>query len=204
MATFSLRNARLPRPFVCNLFAEQLAPAMPPSRVCASVLVRSWALQASNLRPPPCKSGRGVSEGAGQYVETLADLRERVSLTCRQVPVCRGTSRTSDGLETDCDSPVIIRSGRDQIASPPPLSFFSLSLSISTVASDSPSSTAISNDPSNAHTGAHPASRPIGAPEVPIGRAWQLSSADILCARSVRSVGAPIGSSGARTRRPAT
>jgi hypothetical protein len=35
-----------------------------------------------------------------------------------------------------------------------------------------------------------------GAPDVPIWRAWRLSSADVLCARSVRGGQAQIGSSG--------
>ena len=86
------------------------------------------------------RGGRGVSEGAGQCVETQADLRERVSMSARRD---RCVSMRH-GLETD------LRNGRRRLiaASPSRLSplqlslpsYFSLYLvlSISPVASTSP------------------------------------------------------------------
>src|SRR5262249_33935525 len=42
-------------------------------------LVRLWALQASNLRPPPCKSDRDRLTAYGVVTPSSVDLRFRVS-----------------------------------------------------------------------------------------------------------------------------
>ena len=75
----------------------------------------AWALRDSNPRPPSCKSGRGVSEGAGQDVETMDDLRERVSVTTARYPCVA----VRHGLQTDLKPTAT----RNQIASPLPFSF---------------------------------------------------------------------------------
>ena len=44
-------------PTVCNPFADRLVGGLSMSAPAVSALVRLWALQGSNLRPPPCKGG---------------------------------------------------------------------------------------------------------------------------------------------------
>jgi len=95
-----------------------------------------WALRDSNPRPPPCKGDR-CSPPTCVATRTCwsspsPGYRTRPSMTMvdrrlghaegtsarrgsskhqprdRHAPMCRGQSRTSDVLETDCDSPVII------------------------------------------------------------------------------------------------
>jgi hypothetical protein len=57
----------------------------------------AWALQASNLRPPPCKGARGGRESAGHSVESRSDQHRRLSLVV--VDLYRFSA--FHGLETD-------------------------------------------------------------------------------------------------------
>src|SRR2546423_1619845 len=88
-----------------------------------------WALRDSNPRPPPCKSGRGVSEGAGQRIETPADQRERVSVAPAMYPCVA----VRHGLQTDLKPTATVRSSSDldKIKSPLPSPFLLRSLYLS-------------------------------------------------------------------------
>ena len=52
--------------------AEDSEPTLPREHHLNAALTSRfvWALQALNLRPPPCKSGRSVSKGPGQGLKT--------------------------------------------------------------------------------------------------------------------------------------
>jgi hypothetical protein len=85
-----------------------------------------WALRDSNPRPPPCKSGQGVSEHPGQGLESAVDLRERMSMSTARYPCVA----TCNGLETDSrNRPPPSDSARRAIAPCPLLLLFFFSSS---------------------------------------------------------------------------
>jgi len=99
-------------------------PAPSRCRHGASALVRLWALQGSNPRPPPCKGERSAREAPGQAAETATDLRKRVSESARGyqcVSICHGPETDSRNRLSQSDF-----ASRDR--TPPPL-FFSVPLS---------------------------------------------------------------------------